>query len=472
MIDRVAGVFIPVRDPRMGRGVPREMPKPAPWFFAAGGSMRFRRQSIVGLGALVVLIATTAMTGIIALHITGARADELATNYVEDLSRVHRLRYLAERVVATSRGYLLTGERSLRAQFVEARDELLDSLGETAVRSRDPGAVVPVALAYMIAASDVVGERSSVHRPAEIVPMFERVLEPRRAELETTISAFTQQRRELFQRELRDADEGSERAEIAVVASSLLAIACGLAWSVLVSRRLARQFRAVEDATAKAERSAQAREEMLAVVSHDLRNPLQAISLSATLLGETTGGRPVQTIHHAAERMRHMIDELLEVSRIDNDQIELHREPLTSGELLDEAVEMFRETAKAHDIELTFDAPQIQVLADRERVVEILSNLLGNALKFSPRDTRIAARAEPSGDVMRFSVADAGPGISAEQLPHLFDRFWQGDRKKRRDGLGLGLYICKRLVEAHHGAIGCDSRPGAGSTFWFTLPRA
>ena len=361
-------------------------------------------------------------------------------------------------------------------QFTVARDALLDALAEIAVRSRKAGDVVPIALGYTAAASNVVGARSAMRHPAEIVPVFDRMLVPRHAELEATITALTQQRRLLFEGELREAGWVGARAEIILVMSSLLAIACGLAWSVLVSRRLARQFRDVVDATAAAERSAKAREEMLAVVSHDLRNPLQAIAMSATLVDETTRGGPaasyVQTIHHAAERMRHMIDELLEVSRIDNDQIELHREPLTSGELLDEAVEMFRETAKARDIELTLEAPPIQVLADRERVVEILSNLLGNALKFSPSDTRIAARAEQRGDVMRFSIVDTGPGVSAEQLPHLFDRFWQGDRKKRRDGLGLGLYICKRLVEAHHGVIGCDSHPGAGSTFWFTLPRA
>jgi len=261
-----------------------------------------------------------------------------------------------------------------------------------------------------------------------------------------------------------------------MIASSIMAIACGLVLAILVSRRLSRQFHAVEAATAAAERAAKAREEVLAVVSHDLRNPLQAISMSATLVEETSHGGPavnyVRTIHNAAERMRHMIDELLEASRIDHDQIELHREPVTSGELLDEAVELFRETARARHVELTYEAPTVQVLADRERVLEILSNLLGNALKFSPNDTRIAARAEPSGDAMRFSVADGGPGIAAEQIPHLFDRFWQGDRKKRHDGLGLGLYICKRLVEAHHGAIGCDSKLGAGTTFWFTLPKA
>jgi signal transduction histidine kinase len=438
--------------------------------------MRFRRQSMLGLGALVALIATTALTGIIALHVTGARTNAVANDYAEDVARVQRLRYLAERVVATSRGYLLTGEPSLHEQFAVARDALLDSLGEIAVRSRDASDVVPIALGYTAAASNAVGERSAMRHPADIVPVFDRMLVPHHAELEATIAALTQQRRLLFEGELREAGWVGDRAEIIVMMSSLLAIACGLAWSVLVSRRLARQYRDVVDATAAAERSAKAREEMLAVVSHDLRNPLQAIAMSATLVDETTRGGPaasyVQTIHHAAERMRHMIEELLEVSRIDNDQIELHREPLTSGELLDEAVELFRETAKSRDIELTLEAPPIQVLADRERVVEILSNLIGNALKFSPSETRIAARAEQRGDVMRFSIVDEGPGVAAEQLPHLFDRFWQGDRKKRRDGLGLGLYICKRLVEAHHGVIGCDSRPGAGSTFWFTLPRA
>ncbi len=437
--------------------------------------MRSRSQWAVGLGAFVVLIATTAATGIVAVHLAGESASALASDYADDVARVERLRFLAERLVATSRGYLLSNEASQRDQFEIARSELVAALGQLAVRSREAEGVVRIAFDYAAAASRATDERAAMKLTSQIVTVFDQMLVPH-AELEAIITSFTRHRRELFEGALRGVDIDAERAQALMIASSIMAIACGAILAILVSRRLARQFRAVEAATAAAEEAAKAREEVLAVVSHDLRNPLQAISMSATLVEETSrggaGARYVRTIHNAAERMRHMIDELLEASRIDHDQIELHREPVTSGQLLDEAVELFRETARARHVELTYEAPTVQVLADRERVLEILSNLLGNALKFSPNDTRIAARAEPSGDAMRFSIADDGPGIAADQIPHLFDRFWQGDRKKRRDGLGLGLYICKRLVEAHHGAIGCDSTLGAGTTFWFTLPKA
>ncbi|HEX4455766.1 MAG TPA: HAMP domain-containing sensor histidine kinase [Kofleriaceae bacterium] len=436
--------------------------------------MRFRSQWSAGFGALVVLIATIAITGIIALHVTAGRADDLASAYADDLDRVQQLRYLAERLVATSRGYLLAGEPTLRERFDSARDELVDLLGGLAIERRDAEDVVRVALDYVAATSMAVGDRSSMRSASQIVPIFDQTLVPRRAELEADIAAFTQRRRVVFERALREVDAVTAHAELVVVACSILAVACGLGLSLLASRRLGRQFHAIETATETAERAAKAREEVLAVVSHDLRSPLQAISLSATLVREVaedavTRGY-IHTIHNATARMEHMIDELLEATRFDNNQVELHREPVSSRELLDEAVELFRDAARSRHVELTCEAPVVQVLADRERVLEILSNLIGNALKFSPCETRIAARAELVGPSLRFSVADGGPGIAADQIPHLFDRFWQADRRTRRDGLGLGLYICKRLVEAHHGAIGCDSVLGEGATFWFTLP--
>jgi signal transduction histidine kinase len=436
--------------------------------------MRFRSQWFLGFGTLVALIAITATTGIIAQRVTVSRADDLARDYADDLDRVQQLRYLAERVVATSRGYLLAGEPALRERFDAARDELVALLGALAVERREAEVVVRVALDYVAATSNAVAERATMQSASQILPVFDQSLMPRRAELEAGIGAFAQRRRVVFERALRDVDALDEHAELVLVVCSILAIACGLGLSVLASRRLVRQFRAVEAATEAAERAAKAREEVLAVVSHDLRSPLQAISLSATLVAETTQDAAtrgyVHTIHNATARMQHMIDELLEAARFENNHVELHREPVSSSELLDEAVELFRDAARVRHVELTYDAPVAQVLADRERVLEVLSNLIGNALKFSPCDTRIAARAELVGGSLRFSVADRGPGIAADQIPHLFDRFWQADRRTRREGLGLGLYICKRLVEAHHGAIGCDSVLGEGATFWFTLP--
>ncbi|HEY1549590.1 MAG TPA: HAMP domain-containing sensor histidine kinase [Kofleriaceae bacterium] len=436
--------------------------------------MRFRSQWFAGFGALVVLIATTATTGIAALHVTASSANDLARDYADDLDRVEQLRYLAERLVATSRGYLLAGEPAQRDRFDSARDELVGSLGGLAIERREAEGVVRIALDYVAAASSAVSARATMQSASQIEPMFEQTLMPRRAELEARLAAFAQHRRDAFERALHGVDATTERAELVLVACAFLAIACGLGLSLIARQRLERQFRVVEAATEAAERAAKAREEVLAVVSHDLRSPVQAISLSATLVGEVVHDSAaigyVRTIHNASARMKHMIDELLEASRIDHDHLELHREPISSRELLDEAVDLFRDAARARRVELTCDAPVVQVLADRERVLEVLSNLIGNALKFSPCDTCIAARAELAGTTMRFSVVDAGPGIATEQIPHLFDRFWQADRRTRRDGLGLGLYICKRLVEAHRGAIGCDSVVGAGATFWFTLP--
>jgi signal transduction histidine kinase len=369
---------------------------------------------------------------------------------------------------------LLAGEPALHERFDSARDELVELLGGLAIERREAEGVVRVALDYVAATSSAVSERGTMRSASQIVPLFDQTLMPRRAELEAALSAFAQRRRVVFERALRGVDSVAAHAELVLVTCSMLAIACGLGLSLLASRRLVRQFRAIEAATEAAEQAAKAREEVLAVVSHDLRNPLQAIALSATLVGEAVENDAAQgyvhTIHNAAARMQHMIDELLEAARVDNDHLELHREPVSSSELLDEAIELFRAAARTRHVELTCDAPVVLVFADRERVLEILSNLIGNALKFSPSGTRIAARAELAGNAMRFSVVDAGPGIAADQVPHLFDRFWQADRRTRRDGLGLGLYICKRLVEAHHGAIGCDSALGAGATFWFTLP--
>ncbi len=436
--------------------------------------MRFRGQWFAGLGTLIALIATTAITGIVSLHLMRERADYVIRDYGNDLARVQRLRYANERLVATSRGYLLSGEPALHAQFEAERAGVLRVLGELAVSRPESEALVHATLDYVAESSRVVAERAAAVDATAILPVFDQTLVPRGAELEADIAAFAQRRRDVFEDALQAVDAAVERAQFALVLAALLAIASGFGLTTIVSRRLSRQFREIEAATAAAEQAAKAREEVLAVVSHDLRNPLQAIAMSATLVEETTrepaAHAYLHTIHNATTRMGHMIDELLEVSRIDHNQIELHREPVSSSELLDEAVELFRDTAKAQHVELIYEAPAHQVLADRERVLEVLSNLLGNALKFSPPAARISARAKQTGDSMRFEIVDAGPGIAPEQLPHLFDRFWQGDRRKRREGLGLGLYICKRLVEAHHGSIGCDSAPGAGSTFWFTLP--
>ena len=129
---------------------------------------------------------------------------------------------------------------------------------------------------------------------------------------------------------------------------------------------------------------------------------------------------------------------------------------------------MLDASASERAVSVCTETTDTMVFGDHDRIVEILSNLVGNAIKFTPRGGRVVVRTDAGDGVVKFVVEDAGPGIAGDQIPHLFERFWQGSRST--GGLGLGLYICKKLVEAQHGSIGVTSEVGRGSSFWFTLP--
>jgi signal transduction histidine kinase len=441
--------------------------------------MRFRNQLLVGLGALVVLIAATAATGAFGLHLTSADEGALARDFADDVARVQRLRVVSEQLVSATESYLLSGQAERRAAFAEDRrtlDGVLGELHQTPRAATELLLVDRAATDYVQAAESAIEQRSTMRDPEQIVPFVEQTLAPRRAELEASVGALSSRRRDSYEQSLRSAQSLARRAQVALVLSSILAICCGLALAMVVTRRLARQFRDVQAANTTATRAADAREEVLAIVSHDLRNPLNAIMMGTSIAQEMTHEDPTRrhlgVIRHAAERMQSMIGELLEAARMDRGQIEVRREPVDAHDLLEAALELFRERAKGRGITLGGEASGC-VLGDRERIVEVLSNLIGNALGFTPEGGRVTLKIEPTDHRVRFAVADTGPGIAADQLPHLFDRYWQGTRRKKsREGLGLGLYICKRLVEAHGGEIGVDTKLGEGTTFWFTLPAA
>jgi PAS domain S-box-containing protein len=232
----------------------------------------------------------------------------------------------------------------------------------------------------------------------------------------------------------------------------------------------ARLYRTSEQAT-------RSRDEVLRVVAHDLRSPLQVISLSAQALQgrlpeeNGNGRKPIETIQRAVTRSTRLIQDLLDMARMEAGHITVERRPEAPAPLLREVLELHRALAEAKSIQLTSFVPDHcpSLLADRDRLLQIFSNLLGNALKFTPEGGQIALRAEQAGDMIRFSVRDTGPGIPTESLPHIFDPFWQG-RVGRKEGAGLGLAIVKGLVEAHDGHVWVESKPGVGSTFFFTLP--
>jgi PAS domain S-box-containing protein len=230
----------------------------------------------------------------------------------------------------------------------------------------------------------------------------------------------------------------------------------------------------------EAQQATRARDEMLAVVAHDLRNPLNTVSMSCALLLESASGgeRPMEQrqltiMRRATERMTRLIHDLLDVKRIEQGRLAVEPRPEAMSAIVRDAIDMLRPLADAQALALESEVPDDlpKVLADPPRIQQVLSNLVGNAIKFTPRGGRITLRARLESSEVCLAVIDTGPGIPADQLPHVFGRFWQARRRDDR-GIGLGLSIARGIVEAHRGRIWVESRVGEGSAFYFTVPVA
>ncbi|WNG45510.1 PAS domain S-box protein [Archangium minus] len=248
------------------------------------------------------------------------------------------------------------------------------------------------------------------------------------------------------------------------------------------ARRLGRLASlAVENARLyQAARSAtQARDDVLGIVAHDLRSPLNSIVLGIQALrrrargtlGDAPSVEALDSLLSSAQRMGRLVEDLLDVVRLEAGQLSISPSPQPTEGLLREAVEAARPQAGEVHLQLEESGPLPPVLADRDRLLQVFSNLLGNALKFTPPGGAVRAGARLEGASVCFYVHDTGPGMTPEVLEHIFDRFWQADRRDRR-GAGLGLSITKGLVEAHGGVLRVESEPGRGSTFFFTVPVA
>ena len=251
-----------------------------------------------------------------------------------------------------------------------------------------------------------------------------------------------------------------------------------LAQAVADALHRARSFDQEREGRREAETLARAREEVLGVVAHDLRNPLNLIG-TATQFVEEVDPPPerrkemLAMTRRAVQQMNRLIGDLLDTVRLQAGKLSLEVEEVPVRTLVAQAEETFRQPAAAQGIALEVVAPadeRLAVRADPGRTLQVLGNLLANALKFTGKGGRVTLRVTPdeAGQVL-FQVADTGPGIPPEGLAHLFDRFWQA-RKADRRGVGLGLAISKGIVEAHGGRIRAESAVGVGSTFSFTLP--
>jgi signal transduction histidine kinase len=230
-----------------------------------------------------------------------------------------------------------------------------------------------------------------------------------------------------------------------------------------------------------ARRAAKERDELMSVVAHDLKNPLNTIQLAMKVLQENDrygdGEKDAMDRHargavqRAADRMYRLIHDLLDLSRADAGRLWIRPAAADAEAMLRDAVDTHCEIAAAKSIRLEAMAEEAlpSVLADRERIAQVFSNLIGNALKFTPSGGRVSVRGWRAETGVRFAVEDTGPGIPPEDQGHVFDRYWQAHNASRM-GTGLGLSIAKAIVEGHGGSIRVESTPGQGSRFEFSLP--
>jgi len=237
---------------------------------------------------------------------------------------------------------------------------------------------------------------------------------------------------------------------------------------------LARQVRREQAAV-------QARDDLVAVVSHDLRNPMTVISMLCGMMQKTFSSEgahtsrristAIDTMQQATARMNTLLEDLLDTSKIDAGRYSITPQALEVGLIFEEAQALLSPLAHDKDISISFQAdPDLRIHADPERLFQVLSNLVGNAIKFTPRMGTVGVHAKSVGDEIVFIVRDSGEGIPKEHLPHVFDRYWTV-KEGNPTGTGLGLYITQGIVEAHGGQIVAESEPGQGSEFRFTVPR-
>lgn len=255
--------------------------------------------------------------------------------------------------------------------------------------------------------------------------------------------------------------------------SNDLLFAQEIAWRAAISLDNSRLY-------SHAQKAIHVRENLMAVVAHDLKNPITSIQLNANLLTKIQvysdkseiSHKLIERIQHATGRMNYLISDILDFGKIVAGRLVIDLAPTEIKTLIQETVELLRPIAEQKEIKIqikTDPLHPIQCHCDRERISQTLSNLLGNAIKFTPRKGWIEVNVQIKSQELVFSVSDSGPGIDSQSLPYIFDWYWQ-EKSKKRGGCGLGLSIAKGITEAHHGRIWAENHLEKGCTFYFTLP--
>jgi signal transduction histidine kinase len=451
---------------------------------APGDKMRWRNNvaSHAALGfALVWGIAAASIFGSYLVARNAADAlERTLIAYADDLAQAARAQMAAERMVAVGRGYLLTSEPDLLVRVREAEGQL-----DVALQSLDRGEAVPheenllggvkrSAARYRQLLNDTFGPTPATEDRQALANALREKLQPAREDLADRLAELVAHRQVLQVAARREASRLASRSVRITLGLGSLALTLSTLLAWLFTRRLAEIYRRERTSAHQVTLALAAKEELLGIVAHDLRNPLSAILLRASSIEKSD--RDQKTIRAAAsiratcQRMAFLTQSLLDAASVEAGRMSVVAGCVPVETVMADTLEVFSPVANEKRIRLEQDVTpnSLDVWADRERLLQVLSNLMGNALKFTPEGGTVRISAHSVMGRVKFEVRDSGPGIAPEHLPRLFEQYWKSDPQGRR-GTGLGLYIAKGIVEAHHGHIWVDSTPGKGSSFQFEL---
>jgi signal transduction histidine kinase len=420
-----------------------------------------------------MILTTHRFDGVATAHVNRIRAEE------DQITSAERLRWHGEAIVSTGRGYLISRDPTFLASLEHAQmsfDQGIHALTEGASDFGTATLLTEIqidAIAFRNHQELLVASMRSAVVPtlagrfeAELVPLqrklgasLDRLIDYKETAIDDVYRRVSRERARL---------RGSLNALLGALVIASVAIAAYIA--AVLGRSYKKERRALETArTAIA-----ARDEIMAMVAHDLRNPLSSIAMHAALLRSRAPNeitRHADGIEAVVHRMDSLIKSMLDVATIESGHFTVRPEPCEVEDLINATLEMFGGLAEDKQIRLdtVLVATKTLVRADRDRVLQVLQNLVGNAIKFTQQGGRVTVTAEREGAVVRFRISDNGPGIATENLACVFDRFWKHEAAGKK-GTGLGMFIAKGIVEAHGGQISVESAPGHGTSFSFTLP--
>jgi signal transduction histidine kinase len=407
-----------------------------------------------------------------------ATRDDVSATYALQAARAERLRSLGLELGLNVRALLIQSDPAAAEAVSRARRDL--EVAVLALRAaaglesqKQLGEIEQSARDYEAAAARVVASA------APRASAFEDELAPLMTELRERLDAYVVYKHDVAQAANVSADATFKRAIMISSVAFFCAVGLGVVLAALSARRLDRDYRRERDTAARAERALAARDELLAIVAHDLRSPLSAITMKAALLRKNPHGdrvlKHVEGIENIAMRMETLVRMLLDAASMEAGRFEVAKADCRADAILRETLDVHSTQAEAKAIRLeasvAADPSVLTVLAERERVIQALSNLIDNAIKFSPREGRVTVTLRAVDCQAVFEVDDDGAGVAAEHLAHVFDRFWRAEVGGKR-GAGLGLYIVKGIVDAHGGRVWAENRPAGGGRFCFTLPLA